>query len=198
MMVLAVATMDKLRKKDWTVRPIDQQTCKRIITTYHYAKALSQISTERFGLFRMGQDFWEHSAHGCSVWLPPTPGILKRYQGFKLSECLALTRLAIAPEVPTNGASFLIGQSIQQIRLRRPNVRLLVTYADTMQGHTGAIYRATNWHYDGMTTPQPRWMDKDGKLVSVLSKNPRPRSWMDARYKRTTAKPMHRFYMEIR
>ncbi len=190
--------MDKLRKKDWTVRPIDQQTCKRIITNYHYAKALSQISTERFGLFKTGQDFWEDSALGCSVWLPPTPGVIKRYKKYSLSECLALTRLAIAPEVPKNGASFLIGKSIQQIRLRRPNVRLLVTYADTMQDHTGAIYRATNWQYDGLTTPQPRWIDSAGKLVSVLSKNTRSRAYMDSHYERTAAKPMHRFFMEIR
>jgi hypothetical protein len=76
---------------------------------------------------------------------------------------LALSRLAIAPEVPKNGASFLLGASMRLIdRGRWP---CLVTYADEMQGHTGAIYRATNWEYCGMTAKETAFF-KDGRMIS--------------------------------
>lgn len=44
-----------------------------------------------------------------------------------------------------------------------------LTYADESQGHTGTIYRATNWRYLGRTKPEPRWLDANGKQVSKLS-----------------------------
>ena len=189
--------MLKLRKKDWTVRPIQHQTCKRLISEHHYAQSLSLTSTARYGLFRKGQELFDEAALGCSVWLPPAPGVMRRYSDFTLAECLALTRLAISPDVPSNGASFLIGQSIKQLKKDRPNIRILVTYADTMQSHTGAIYRATNWTYDGLTTPQPRWVDASGNLVSSLSKTSRSRAWMDSVYERVESFPMHRYYMVL-
>lgn len=39
------------------------------------------------------------------------------------------------------------------------------TYADEMQGHTGAIYRATNWEYCGMTQKEACFF-KNGCMVA--------------------------------
>jgi len=36
----------------------------------------------------------------------------------------------------------------------RKRWQCLVTYADEWQGHTGGIYRATNWRYSGLTKPE--------------------------------------------
>jgi hypothetical protein len=44
----------------------------------------------------------------------------------------------------------------------------LLTYADTWRGHTGAIYRATNWTYVGETRPWEVFV-KDGVTVSKKS-----------------------------
>ena len=33
-----------------------------------------------------------------------------------------------------------------------PNVKLVVSYADSEQGHYGTIYQATNWFYTGFST----------------------------------------------
>ncbi len=41
-----------------------------------------------------------------------------------------------------------------------------MTWADEGEGHTGAIYRASNWEYLGMTRPAFRYRNLDGKLVS--------------------------------
>jgi hypothetical protein len=78
---------------------------------------------------------------------------------------LALSRLAVAPTEPQNGASILIGESVRRIR-RDGKWKALVTFADESQGHTGTIYRATNWRYIGRTKPYPRWEAPDGRQVA--------------------------------
>lgn len=78
---------------------------------------------------------------------------------------LALTRLAVHPDVATNGASFLLGRSIRLIRAAG-EWRSLVTYADDFMGHTGAIYLATNWTYVGEMKGSPRWEDDEGRQVA--------------------------------
>lgn len=41
----------------------------------------------------------------------------------------------------------------------------LVTYADQWQGHTGGIYKATNWQYVGLTKPEAVYV-KDGVMTA--------------------------------
>jgi hypothetical protein len=68
---------------------------------------------------------------------------------------LSLSRLALAPTEPQNAESILIGWSVRRIR-REGKWVALVTFADESQGHTGTIYRATNWTYVGRTKPEAR------------------------------------------
>ena len=104
---------------------------------------------------------------GASLWLPPTKvcaqSVSPHWQGV-----LSLSRLAVAPGEPTNVASMLIGASIRELR-RDARWHHLVTFADHSQGHTGTIYKATNWPYVGATKPTARWLTSDGAQVSTLS-----------------------------
>lgn len=82
---------------------------------------------------------------------------------------LALTRLVVQPGEPTNAASFILGASIRSIRADG-RFKCLLTYADTRLGHTGAIYRATNWVYCGLTKrAHATWIDpRTGQEVSRM------------------------------
>ena len=99
--------------------------------------------------------------HGAALWIPPTRTAGEAVAGDAWAGVLALSRLVVAPEMPTNAASFLLGGSMRQIdRDRWP---VLLTYADTRQGHTGAIYRATNWTCDGPVPAGDVWIDGTGR-----------------------------------
>jgi hypothetical protein len=76
---------------------------------------------------------------------------------------LALSRLVVDPSVPKNGASFLLAGSMNAIN--RSLWPCLVTYADSWRGHTGGIYRATNWTYIGMTGAEEVWTI-DGRMTA--------------------------------
>lgn len=100
---------------------------------------------------------------GVTLWIPPTRKAAESVAGEGWQGVLTLSRLAVAPEVGTNGASFLLGRSMRLIdRERWP---WLLTYADANLGHTGAIYRATNWTDLGDTDAGDTWLTPDGQQV---------------------------------
>lgn len=160
-----VQPLTDLRKEDWEIRDISQKEALALIRAYHYAGNGPNTASYRHGLFSRGSDI----PVGVALWLPPPP------QGAKSAaidagiddwhKVISLSRLAIAPEVPSGAASYLVGRSMRRIRRdRRYSVAL--TFADEYQGHEGAIYRATNWTYMGLTKPYWTWVDDNGILVS--------------------------------
>ena len=56
---------------------------------------------------------------GVAQWLPPTRVAAESVNKENWQRVLSLTRLAVHPLVPTNGASFLLGRSIRIIRNER-------------------------------------------------------------------------------
>ena len=158
-MNVRVGTIVRLRRSEWEVRTVDLATAQALVRQHHYSGGGANTATYRHGLFRKEDD----QCLGVAWWIPPTKTAANATYPDDWRGVLALTRLAIAPEVPKNGASFLLGASMKMIdRIRWP---CLVTYADEMQGHTGAIYRATNWEYCGMTAKEATWF-KNGRMVA--------------------------------
>ena len=154
---------EKLNKNEWVVLPVSIDTARRIIEKYHYAASATNTRVYTHGLFRKGEEFFEQNCLGVAWWLPPTKNAaIATFKG-DWRKVLSLTRLAISPEVPKNGASFLLGKSIKMID--KEKWHCLVTYADTWQEHTGAIYKATNWEYMGMTKPSPVFQSDEGKMM---------------------------------
>lgn len=163
-----------LRKSEWMVDDVKMQQAREIVSRLHYAKGSSQTAVFRHGLFRK-QDFPLYIS-GCAMWMPPTKGAAQASTDGDWRRVLALSRLVIEPDVPTNGASFLLSQSVKIIQ-RHGSWDVLVTYADEWQGHTGAIYRACNWEYRGLTVATPTWV-KDGVLTAKLSTRTRTNAEM--------------------
>ena len=67
-----------------------------------------------------------------------------------------LARLWVADAVPTNAESWLLAKAIRYVRRTRPEVKVLVSYADPSAGHTGVVYKASNWKSDGRTDDDRR------------------------------------------
>lgn len=126
------------------------------------------------GLFRKG----DPKLMGVVQWLPPTRVAAESIDYARWRDVLALSRMAVAPEVPKNGCSFLLAKAIADIKKGRRWVWLL-TYADESQGHEGHVYRASNWRYLGRTRAAPRWVDLFGRQVATQATTTRTRSQME-------------------
>ena len=150
----------RLRSEDWTVVPVPFAEAKRLVGALHYSRSHSNTAVATHGLRR---NTVLADTDGVAWWLPPTRSAAVSLHPDRPEGVLTLSRLVVAPHVPTNGASFLLGRSMKLLDRQRWPV--LVTYADTNQGHTGAIYRATNWECDGPVDAGDVWVDELGRLA---------------------------------
>jgi hypothetical protein len=157
-----VTTSDRLRRKDWVVDTCSLGQAADLIADHHYARGAANTAVFRHGLYRRAH--WPLFLTGCALWIPPTRAAAEANTAGDWRRVLTLSRLAIRPDAPTNAASFLIGASVRLIAASG-NWDVLLTYADEWQGHTGAIYRATNWEYAGKTKPERTYV-RDGVMVS--------------------------------
>lgn len=147
-----------LRRGEWMTRTIDHDLAVEAIEEWHYAQGAPNTSVVRTGLFKVKDPY---CLLGVAMWIPPTKPAAASVAGREWRNVLCLTRLVIEPTVPTNGASFLLGASMRAVdRARYP---WLLTYADSSQGHTGAIYRATNWTYLGPWDAGDTWVNESGE-----------------------------------
>ena len=64
-------------------------------------------------------------------------------------EVLELKRLWVEDGYGSNIESYVIAQSLKQIKNEKPEVKVIISYADPCENHTGIIYKATNWKYQG-------------------------------------------------
>jgi len=182
-----------LRKAEFTVETVPLAMGRSLVAAHHYAGGSSNTAVYRHGLFRLGEPL---ECLGVALWLPPTQpaaaSVSTDWRGV-----LSLTRLVIVPDMPTNSASYLLGRSIALIR-GEGRFHTLVTYADEGQGHTGAIYRATNWDYIGAMKGSPVWLDDFGRQVSTKATVNRTYEQMLALgYVRHPATRKHKFVMRL-
>lgn len=148
-----------LKKDDWYVANATLDQAQQMVEEHHYSKGGSNTRVYVHGLYRKEDD----KLFGVAWWLPPTKSCGEATFPENGQGVLNLSRLVVLPEVPTNAATFLMASSRKLVdRERWP---CLVTYADTWRGHTGAIYKADNWRYVGLTKPQ-RVYTINGRMVS--------------------------------
>lgn len=75
-------------------------------------------------------------------------------------------RLVCAQDAPRNSESRLIAGSLRMLKIDRPVVRAVVSFAAVGQGHIGYVYQATNALYCGTTQKNHFYIDDLGKRRS--------------------------------
>lgn len=150
-----------LRAEQWEISEISDLEASEFVKVHHYSKSCSKIITRAFGLFRKDSP---SDLFGVTVWMPPTVGAAVLVCPEEPKFVLSLSRMVLLPECPKNAASYFLSRCVKSLKQDK-RWKALVTYADTWQGHTGTIYRAANWTYDGETLPYSVWT-KDGKMMS--------------------------------
>lgn len=129
------------------VRAITRAECEPFIIGVHYAKRWPSISYA-FGLFV------DDELIGVVTYGTPPSATLKRGiagDEYK-NDVLELNRLCLKYN-RKNEASFLVGRSLQLL----PQNKIIVSFADTEQGHKGTVYQACNFTYHGLSAKRTDW-----------------------------------------
>ena len=116
----------------------------------HYAKRIPQIMYA-FGLYQ------DMNLIGVVTYgIPASPSLCMGVCGDEwASKVLELNRLCLE-ENAKNQSSFLVANSIKLL----PKPSIIVSYADTAQGHVGYVYQATNFLYTGLSANRVDWTVK--------------------------------------
>lgn len=132
---------------NYKVKPVTRSEVKDFIEEHHYSHNINGLRISYcFGLYD-GETLVGAMLYGglamANAW--------KKY-GESEEEVLELRRLVLIDDTPRNSESFFIGHTLRWLK-KNTKVKTIVSYADPNYGHSGVIYRASNFTHVGMTSP---------------------------------------------
>lgn len=146
----------------YTVDQVPRKSIQSFIEKYHYSHSCNGIQgLECFALFRPGKFNIPEMVGAMMYAIPSMPNTAKKYNPINPDRCVELRRLVNVDEAPPNSESFFVGKTIKWLR-QNTNYEVIVSFADLHYGHSGVIYRASNFEYIGQTSPG-RVLMVDGK-----------------------------------
>ena len=132
-----------ISKKDFYIERIEYKTAMDIVIEKHYLHRKCPCSYA-FGLFLNGST----TPVGVVVYgVSPSSTLLKGICGpEEAKNVYELNRLWVEDQVPKNGESFLISNTLSLL-----DREIIVSFADTSQQHIGIVYQACNFIYTGLS-----------------------------------------------
>ncbi|MGH7343234.1 MAG: hypothetical protein ACREKH_22325, partial [Candidatus Rokuibacteriota bacterium] len=136
---------------------------RHAVMRWHYSRAMPKAQLVKVGV-------WEDDKfRGAIIYGLGANRHIARPFGLQSTEVAELVRVALAPgrHHPT---SQCVAISLKLLRRQSPGLKLVVSYADSGQGHRGVIYQAGGWIFLG---------GSEQSYIKVLGKVEHPRSLYD-------------------
>lgn len=129
---------------------------------FHYSKTIPTGKLVAFGV-------WEDEKFiGCVIFGRGVGNAQIERYGIPVTEGAELVRVALKKH--QTPVTRIVSIAIKLLKKHSPGLRLLVSYADSRQGHLGIIYQAGNWIYTGKALTTPDYLYK-GRYYHVRSMN---------------------------
>lgn len=150
--VLMNSTSKPVLKIDWATHEAAKFAC----VNWHYSKSVPMPPVIRFGVWEGGKFI------GVVLFSRGASPHLGAAYGLTNIEVAELTRVALTSH--KTPVSRIIAIALRKIKQREPGLRLVVSFADSNQGHHGGIYQGGGWIYAGTTAAKYDYIGPDGKL----------------------------------
>lgn len=139
-------------KLDWCSYKAAKYACEH----WHYSRRIP-----RFKLVKIG--VWEDSQFiGVIIFSWGATNKLVNPYNLKMTEGCELTRIALNNH--KTEVSKLVKIAIKMLKKINPGLKLIVSFADSFEGHLGKIYQAGNWIYTGETPKSHIYKDNTGRF----------------------------------
>ena len=137
----------------YRVREVSLGETKQFILKIHYARRMPPVS-HAYGLVHNGE-----LVGIVTYGIPASQHLCRGVCGEdKKDIVIELNRLCLLHN-RKNEASMLVSRSLKML----PRPKVVVSYADTAQGHTGFVYQACNFLFTGSTKERTDIASADGK-----------------------------------
>lgn len=131
-------TPTKLRI-DWATHEAAKYAC----VNWHYSRSMPIGKLVKVGA-------WENGNYtGCVIFGRGANFRIGEPYGLLQTQCIELVRVAFTKH--TTPISKILSLAVKWLKNNSPGIELVVSYADTEQGHHGGIYQASNWIYSGVS-----------------------------------------------
>jgi hypothetical protein len=158
----------------WVEETTFNHTVRKFLKKWHYSDYVNIQEKHTFCLFREGNFGIPDMVGVCIYTRPAGPSAGQAYYPQAPDRVLELRRLCLIDDTPKNAESYFVGRTLRWLR-KNTDWEFVLSYADEEQGHTGVIYRASNFKYLGKTKGG-KTLEVDGKAfhIRTLSMLDRP------------------------
>jgi hypothetical protein len=177
---------------DWATHEAAKYACEN----WHYSRSIPSASV------KVGA--WENETFiGVVIFGRGAASEIGSPYGLSQDRICELVRVALKKhQTPT---SKILALALRFLKKANPNLRMVVSFADTAQGHHGGIYQATGWIYEG--TKEYHAYCVNGKVVhpktlhSKYGKGGQSVEWLrkniDPNADRVHGKGKHKYLMPL-
>ncbi len=131
---------------DFEVKLITRKDVRDFVENWHYSQSINGLRISYvFGLF------CDDNLIGAMIYGPLGMANTWKKYGETESDVIELRRLCCIDNTPKCTESYFIGKTQRWLK-KNTNHKIIVSYADAHYNHTGIIYRATNFKYEGLTS----------------------------------------------
>jgi hypothetical protein len=158
----------------WVEETTFNHTVRKFLKRWHYSDYVNIQAKHTFCLFREGNFGIPEMVGVCIYTRPAGPTAGQSYYPEAPDKVLELRRLCLIDSTPKNAESYFVSRTIKWLK-QNTDWEFILSYADMEQGHTGVIYRASNFEYVGITGAG-KTLEVDGKRfhIRTLSMLDRP------------------------
>jgi hypothetical protein len=148
-----------IKPRDLVVAPCNPEDIRDFVETHHYSHNTNGVKISKcFSITHAGE------LCGGVIFGALSTTAWKKFADNE-DEVLELRRLVLLDDVGKNAESYVVSKTIKWIKQHRPQVRVIVSYADPAYGHSGIIYRASNFKYIGVSGDDKGYRDiESGKV----------------------------------
>ena len=150
--------------QDFIVKPSNLQVTRDFIEKWHYSKNVNGLTISQiFGLF------YEKNLIGAMIYGSLAMANTWKKYAKEESKVVELKRLCCIDKTPKNTESYFIGKTLRWLK-QNTDIEVIVSFADQHYGHSGTIYKASNFEYLG-ETGSARVLMVDGREMHTRSLN---------------------------
>ena len=130
------------------------ESIKYLFLGYHYLKTMPAGILACYGLF-------DESKLGMAVGGAVFCNGRIQYEGIYIE----FSRMFMYDFLPKNTESSFMAKCMKALQKKFPTYKGVVTWADAGRGHTGGIYLASNFVYDGDSRKVKKFVGKNKKVI---------------------------------
>jgi hypothetical protein len=129
-------------KIDWATH----EAAKYAVENWHYSESMPAGKLVKVGAWENGKFI------GVVLFGRGANNNIGKPYGLEQTAACELVRIALTKHITP--VSKIAAIAMRFLKANSPGLRLIISYADPLQGHHGGIYQAGNWIYCGKSSPQ--------------------------------------------